>query len=194
MDEAALTYGGSVYAWEQFIVPPLGCDLLTGDLIRKQDAGRANVESYRLVLSPSCDMVASRGANIDKVLVARCRKYEAFLTKCGLSPTSKLDTITSKLKVSLTQAHVASLVMLPELRGLIPKMCVCLKELEQIPLGRIVPQQGKKPTYLRVTSIDSPFREQLAWAFMQVAGRPGVPERDVDAWATEIANAYHQEK
>jgi len=40
--------------------------------------------------------------------------------------------------------------------------------------------------FTRIASIDSPFREQIAWAHLQIAGRPGVPERDIDKWTQEI--------
>ena len=38
--------------------------------------------------------------------------------------------------------------------------------------------------YTRIVSIDSPFREQLSWVFVSVAGRPGMPDRDFETWAS----------
>lgn len=34
----------------------------------------------------------------------------------------------------------------------------------------------------------SPFREQIIWNYMQTSCRPGVPDRNVTAWAKDIAN------
>ena len=42
--------------------------------------------------------------------------------------------------------------------------------------------------YLRMCSIDSPFREQIIWNYMQTSCRPGVPDRNVDNWAVDIKN------
>jgi hypothetical protein len=39
---------------------------------------------------------------------------------------------------------------------------------------------------MRVASVDSPFREQIAWAFVQIAGRPALPDRDLESWVQEI--------
>lgn len=38
-------------------------------------------------------------------------------------------------------------------------------------------------TYFRVASIDSPFREQIVWAYMITSCRPGMPNRDMNLWA-----------
>ena len=48
---------------------------------------------------------------------------------------------------------------------------------------------GSDVDYVRVASVDSPFREMVAWAYMQVAARPGLPERNWDAWADEVFQA-----
>ena len=43
--------------------------------------------------------------------------------------------------------------------------------------------------YTRIASLDDPLRELVAWAYMLTAARPGLPERDFDAWAKEIIPA-----
>ena len=40
--------------------------------------------------------------------------------------------------------------------------------------------------FLRIASIDSPFRELVAWAYLQIACRPSLPDRDFDSWRDEI--------
>lgn len=41
----------------------------------------------------------------------------------------------------------------------------------------------------RIASVDSPFRELVTWSYLQVAGRPGLPDRDLDEWAEGIDEA-----
>ena len=58
--------------------------------------------------------------------------------------------------------------------------------LELIDLDRI--GTGDKE-YLRIASVDNPFRELVAWAYVLNAARPGMPERDFESWAEEIIKA-----
>ena len=64
-------------------------------------------------------------------------------------------------------------------------MMADLRDLEIIPIGDI--GVDNKP-FLRVASIDSPFREMVAWAYLHTACRPGLPDRDFKAWRDEIIN------
>lgn len=70
-------------------------------------------------------------------------------------------------------------------------MMANLRNLQLIPIENIgKPGEGKK--FIRVASIDSPFREALSWAYLQVSGRPGLPERDLEAWSHEILEALQE--
>jgi CTP synthase len=71
-------------------------------------------------------------------------------------------------------------------------MSACLRDLELIPLADI--SDDNKGRYIRIASIDSPFREQISWAFIQVVGRPGVPDRDLKVWINEISEAVRKAK
>ena len=48
--------------------------------------------------------------------------------------------------------------------------------------------------YIRVVSIDSPFREQIAWAYLNTAGRPGVPDRDFAIWEKQYLDKLEGNK
>ena len=63
-------------------------------------------------------------------------------------------------------------------------MVANLKNLRLIPLKEI-PEK-----FDRVASIDSPFRELVAWSYLQIACRPGLPDRDFSTWAEEILSTY----
>ena len=71
---------------------------------------------------------------------------------------------------------------------MLPHMLAELRSLELIELNRIALDGDSRDEhkYRRVASIDSPFRELVTWCYLHVTGRPGLPERNVDAWATEI--------
>jgi CTP synthase len=83
---------------------------------------------------------------------------------------------------------------LPELPGLIPHLSLDLRDLDLIDLGQIGNRGTAGITYERVATIDSPFREQMAWAFLQIAGRPGLPDRDFSATIEGIVAALSHAK
>lgn len=172
MDVTTLTVDSQLQSWEQYIVPPLEDCLLTGDILRMGDASWEKVDAHRVVLSPSCDLVMRGGkARIDKVLVAKCLSIEEYERRAG-----------GQLPSRLNDAHVGGYVPLPEYPSIVPHMAACLRDLELVPIAEI----GQHKTFYRTASIDSPFREQLAWAYLQISSRPGVPERNTESWAEAI--------
>ena len=62
-------------------------------------------------------------------------------------------------------------------------MAADLRELELISLSDI---GLKDKPFIRIASLDSPFRELVSWAYVQVSGRPGLPDRDFGSWRDEI--------
>ena len=71
-------------AWERLVVPPLGPEPLTADVLRQKDAPWTEPTAHRLVLTPSCDLAShgGRSPKADAVLVAQCE------------PLSKLGKVT----------------------------------------------------------------------------------------------------
>ena len=67
-----------LHAWERFVVPPLGDQFLTADLLKEKDADWREAKAFRLVLSPSCDLVhdGSQNSKVDRILVARCEEMK----------------------------------------------------------------------------------------------------------------------
>ncbi len=108
--------------------------------------------------------------------------------KDGLDRTSLKGMGLSKLKerlpgTVLSHGYFEAVVPFPCLKGRIPTMAADLRSLEFLPLADIG-SSGK--AFLRIASIDSPFRELVSWAYLQIACRPGLPDRDYDAWCDEI--------
>jgi CTP synthase len=62
-------------------------------------------------------------------------------------------------------------------------MAADFRNLELIGLKEI---GNDNEPFLRVASVDTPFRELVAWAYITNAARPGLPDRDFESWADEI--------
>ncbi len=187
--------GSKLVHWEQFIVPPIVPHLLTGDILREIGANGEACASYRLVLSPSCDMVAGtdRTPKIKSILVAKCIEINAVWEKwslCQLSSKAKEENAKKSLESLLTDQQLRSgILLIPEFPGLIPHMGVDLKELQLIDYDKIrvyAEDKDQEKRFERVLSIDSPFREAISWAYIQAACRPGLPDRQVGKWADEL--------
>ncbi len=190
MDQQTFT-GEKLQFWEQYLIPPVEEDLLMGDLIRVKKENKTHPVSYRLILTPSCDL--ARNGKVRSVLVAKCESSDTMIQKLNIKVTeltnreSKKNAV-NKLKSSLNDSHVQGYVYLPDFASEIPAMVANLRDLALIPLSHIKGTQKRPQSYERVASVDSPFREQIAWAYLQIAGRPGVPDRDSEKQSKKILN------
>ena len=189
MDEISAE-GQKLASWEQYICPPISKSILLGDVLRQSDGKCSDPASFSVVLSPSCDLVTDRNTKVSHVLVAKCCS-----TKSGFALTSWKGISARKLEdrlrdTVLSRGYFETIVPLPELQGRIPTMMANLRELELIPLDDIGLTDKQ---FLRIASLDSPFRELVSWAYIQVSGRPGVPDRNLDSWRDEIVEAYRNE-
>ena len=194
--DAGASSEARLLAWERFVVPPLGSHLLTGDILCR-DIEHADEDDFRLVLSPSCDLVVRRNgrAAVDRVLVARCEEITR-LGKYQLTAGRHLsDDMKENLLPLLTEGMVGHFLPIPEFRGQVPPMVANVKRLEL--LGwREVQLEGEEDggqlpadqRFRRVASTDSPFREMVVWAYLRVAGRPGLPDVDVNGWLDMLSN------
>ncbi len=178
MDEPA--EGSNLAAWECYLHPPVSKDTLLGDILKDKDGSTTEPTAFRVVLTPSCDL--ARIPKVRNVLVAKCCPMDEALKSVGLDPNSSVSTIRRQL---LSAGYAQSLIPLPPLPGMFPPMAADLRDLELVPIGCI----GDDKRFQREASLDSPFREMVAWAYMQTACRPGLPERDLDTWAQEIRDA-----
>ena len=193
--DIAASKGRELRAWERLVVPPLGPDLLTADILRHRDADWTDPRAFSLVLTPSCDMVASgdRSPNVDQVLVAWCEplnKLGKVELKSGIDLNRKQkDSIRSILSEGIVGYHL----VIPRFEGHVPLMVANLKRLELIDWKRIdlrwknADEDAQGPEFVRAASTDSPFREMVSWAYLRVTGRPGMPGIDIDQWVDEIS-------
>jgi DNA-binding NarL/FixJ family response regulator len=176
--------GVALAPWEQYIYPPVVTHLCTGDILRKSDGEAEMPSSFRLLLSPTCDLVSSatRASKLDQVLVAKCVPTKDLLSRMQVSKDSPKSR--RRLTSMLTAGFEQDIMPLPGFVGLVPEMCANLRQLELLPLQDIGLDEAN--SYTRVLSVDSPFRELVTWAFIQILARPGLPERDWQPWVDAI--------
>ena len=192
--------GGTLEPWERFVIPPLGKHLLTADILRRGDAEWSTEGAFRLVLTPSCDLVhsESRQPKAPQVLVARCEPV-GELGALQLRPERGLNSKRKKrqqrkLRDMVREGIAGPYVPIPRFRDHVPLMVANLKRLELIPWDRIqehtsaTARDNGKEAFQRIASTDSPFREMVVWAYLRITGRPGVPEIDVGRWVDHIVD------
>ena len=179
-------------SWEHYLFPPVGEDLQLGDILQDKKKSKKHPASFRVVLTPSCDLVASGGRKpkTDKALAARCVTMKTALVLAGLPNRSASKIKRYLCSTMLTQGYRIPVIPFPKLNGIVPTMATSLRDLELIPLKNI----GDNRKYQRVASVDSPFREMVAWAYLQTTGRPALPDRDLKEWVDEIATSVTNEE
>jgi DNA-binding NarL/FixJ family response regulator len=191
MDLRQVLSDETVLPWEQYIVPPLESDLLMADVLVAEDGKTDDALSYRVVLTPSCDLVLRNGkAKVKALLVGKCVDAKAFCKGMGLK-SGNAEQLKKQLVPILTQAQINGYCPLPAYPGMWPEMAIKLRDTEFVAFDAISKPQAKAQ-FKRVASIDSPFREQIAWAHMQIASRPALPDRNVEPWADSIVAAVNK--
>lgn len=176
--------GDDLLAWEQYVYPPLSEQWFTGDILHVNGSPDDDPTSYRILLTPSCDLPRppQGKGKVEHILVCKCVPFLKFIERAKAKQT-KLKEFEKEMAIALNRAHVDGFLPLPSYHRKIPSMAAKLKALDLIPLAEIGGQEKK---YTIVASIDSPFREQISWAFIEVLGRPGVPARDLNIWIKEL--------
>ena len=154
-----------INAWEIYLYPCLGKDYLTGDILRKKKASKKDPSSYRLILSPSCDLQK----HIQNVKVT-----------CFINIADKFKKNDLKSVKLLRDTSPEQYMFFHKLEGEFPHMICDFKKIEVIEFKKLT------EIFERVASIDSPFREAIAWADMTINNRPGLPDRDCEAWLESI--------
>lgn len=188
---------GELQPWERYVVPPLGDHLLTADLLKKEGAPWTQEDAFRLVLTPSCDMVPhGTGKKGTRILVACCEQIDRF----GKIELKRGKALSQKqrgeLRPILTGGRLDSHLPIPQFRGHVPLMVANLKKLELLDWNQVqfAPSDASSPAndemFRRVASTDSPFREIVVWAYLGVTGRPGDPQIDTEKWLAEISSHF----
>ena len=185
----------TLHPWERYVIPPLGQHLLTADLLKREGADWREVDEFRLVVTPSCDLAPRGGGspNAGRILVARCEPLGRLQTISLRRGTDLSTKERAKLRPILNEGLAGSRVPIPEFRGHVPLMAADLRNLELLAWDEVQseaaggPSARKKRAFRRVASTDSPFRELVGWAYLRVTGRPGMPAVDIERWLDDIS-------
>jgi CTP synthase len=172
--------------WIQYTYPAINKSLCVCDIIRSIPAEGnvdkiGNAEEYKVILTPSCDIAQCK---VSHALCANCYPKTRFHNyPTNENPTERqLSSIISNLNTG----YNSSLVSLPSIPEVLPYLTVDLKKVALLPIEQISLQANKiniEHKYCRVASVDSPYREQIVWAYMINSCRPGMPNRDMNVWA-----------
>lgn len=181
--------GEDLDPWEQYVCPPLSSSPLTGDILRSAASSDDRPENFSVVLTPSCDLVrdGKQRPKVRCVLVAKCVNMRDALEKAGF-PTigKKAETLdVQRVGRMVGRGYEGGVLFLPGLPGRIPPMGANLRDLDLLAFDEIG-EQDSDAQHIRVASVDSPFRELVSWAYLQNAGRLGLPSRDRKKWAEEV--------
>lgn len=188
LDDRSL-FGETLLPWGQYIYPPLSTSPKQCDILQVSGSDPKDPASYRLLLTPSCDLVKTekREPKVSRVLCAKCCQADGFLTKAKVSSApapNKVEEHKKRLGTILNTGFLEEYIPLPSFFEVIPPMAANLKQLELIEYG-VISNVGEGGGYIRIASVDSPFREQMSWAYQNSGCRPGVPDRDLDVWIAD---------
>ena len=137
MESRNFINGLPILPWEQYVLPPVGKNLLTSDILRRRDGRVSDASSYRVVLTPSCDMVEREGrkTNVSEVLTGACVPIEQF-DGVKSFPTAEKPNFEKFCRERLSPPHQGGRTALPAI-GDIPNMAISYRQLELIKLGDI---------------------------------------------------------
>ena len=125
-------------------------------------------------------MSEGRGPKVENVLYANCKDIVGSKFGGIKSESKKKDALRTGKENEFA---------LPALEDVLPNMIVDMKRLGTVNINRIAVDmksfgaEKERYEYVRICSVDSPFREQMVWNFLNNAGRIGVPDRDFATWA-----------
>ncbi len=153
----------------QYIFPPIDDQILFGDILcRNQE----KLKVYRMMLTPSCDLstLGGRQVKVDNVIVADVLPFDPDFFEIS----TKVEKLIEKLK------NHPSTIFLPEIPEIFCNSYIDLKKLYTVPHKEFFDQTSP---WKRFLSIDSPFRENVAWKLINYIGRPGLPDIDYSSIA-----------
>ena len=161
-----------ILPWEQYICPPVSQYPQMGDLICMKPFDKSKPELFFVILTPSCDLIPRDTNEGEKPKVSR-----VLCVKCDSIEIKK--DFAKKYK----QGFKNGIGLVPGISSQLPTMTFDLKNNLTIIAYDLIDNKNEAGIeYIRVASIDSPFREHLAWHFSQIACRPGTPDRDFEGW------------
>ena len=112
----------NIASWEQYLSPPISLNPQLGDILRVGSASSDDPTSFRVILTPSCDLVpyGKKGPKAAQVLVANCSSMERGLERIGLSSPFRdfyLRTRYSQPRISQRNHSISQIARKGPLHG-----------------------------------------------------------------------------
>ena len=118
-------------------------------------------------------------------------KLSQFCSNLGDAAEKRLR---EKLPVLLTQEECGGYIALPPLPGVFPVMAAGMRDLAFVPITAIGGDADKKIEFNRYALVDSPFRERIAWTYLQIAVRRGCPSATMPSLLPRSLNSEGQHR
>lgn len=177
-------------AWAQYILPPIGAQLFTGDILRYSAHDGSEEEKYAIVLTPSCDLsFAKDDTNVLIALNADFSSIDSSFSLISEKKSNKYNSRRNRMGSTMNTGYKDSKIYLPHIKGILPDLCFDLKQIALTGVTSISfdgDLREGRVEWVRVASLCSPYRERASWAYLHTACRPGVPTLDTDSWVDEI--------
>jgi CheY-like chemotaxis protein len=166
----------TVHPVEMYIMPPLGEELVLGDIRAK---GNGATIEYWIILWPSCDLV-SRGGRTPKTesvlcakgsLLTACQEYTSWTQNKSETTTKKLKRLLKNTRDSGEGITKERFHYLPAVVDL-PDLVIDFQALHHFSIAEL---RGMK----RLATLGSPFAESLAARFSNYILRLGTPDLDL---------------
>lgn len=168
----------TVHPLRYYIIPPEYGSYKMGDILREGEP-----PSYWVVLTPSCDLIrrGSRPQKADYVLLARCVSLEEFteFTDWGEGdPPSSLIALLRTPDGRPPGKQEGRFYFLPGVLG-IPDMLIDFQQVRTVEFANL-------PNCEKVATLDSPYAESASSSYLQLLGRLGTPNLDINRVVAQL--------
>ena len=168
----------TVHPLRYYIIPPESDGYKMGDILQEGEP-----PSYWVVLTPSCDLIprGSRPPRADYVILARCVALEEFteFTDWGEGePPGPLIALLRTPDGRPPGKQEGRFYFLPGVLG-IPDMLIDFQQVRTVEFANL-------PNCEKVATLDSPFAESASSSYLQLLGRLGTPNLDIDRVVAQL--------
>ena len=167
-----------VHPLRYYIIPPESDGFKMGDILREGEPS-----SYWVVLTPSCDLIprGSRPPRADYVLLAQCIALEEFKEFTDWREGESPGPLMALLRTPDGRPpgkQEGRYFFLPGVLG-IPDMLIDFQQVRTVEFASLSSCE-------KVATLDSPFAESASSSYLQLLGRLGTPDLDIDRVVAQL--------
>jgi hypothetical protein len=162
-----------------YILPPVAGDFCAGDILRKSDDA-----TFWIVLTPTCDFVVRKGERkAEFVLLSPCRPIAESKEYKEWDPNTdekkNLERMEGLLRNNPSGRQRDRFCFLPGTL-VFPDLLIDFQQSKAVSFADLV-------TYVKLATLDSPFREGITLQYSRYVGRVGYPDLDTQAVLRRLA-------